>query len=429
MAVAAPVADRNSQISRRVLEMFFQGYGPRDFTVRFSSGEEWGPDAGQPSRFTLALKHPGSVRAMFWPPSPVTTGKAYIYDDFDVEGDMHAFLEFCNYLYKLPKTLGLKQKLSSAWNLLRLPDQKTGHTGRRSVQLTGKKHSVERDRAAVTYHYNVPNPAWEKILGPTMGYTMGIFDHDQESVDAAQERKFDLLCRKMRIKPGDKLLDIGCGWGGLMMHAARHYGAETLGVTISETQVAYAVESIARAGLSDRCRVELRDYRDIPLRPTFDQIVIVEVLEHFGVRQFPDFFRRSREMLQPCGRLMLQQITLQGDRDTTAAPEFNQEYVFPDGELAPTSTTLRAAETAGLEIRDVESFREHYVLTLRRWLENAETHHDEIVAATDEANFRVFRLYFAGAAYGFRTNVYNVHQMLFVKPDGISSGMSLARTT
>ncbi|MBN8625090.1 MAG: class I SAM-dependent methyltransferase, partial [Planctomycetes bacterium] len=122
-------------------------------------------------------------------------------------------------------------------------------------------------------------------------------------------------------------------------------------------------------------------------------------------------------------------ITLHGDRDTTAAPEFNQEYVFPDGELAPTSTTLRAAESAGMEIRDVESFREHYVLTLRGWLKNAEQNHDAIVAATDEANFRVFRLYFAGACYGFRTNVYNLHQMLFVKPDGVSSGMSLARTS
>jgi cyclopropane-fatty-acyl-phospholipid synthase len=429
MAVTAQAADRNVQIGLAVLEIFLAGYGPRDFSVRFSNGYEWGPTPGQPSRFTLVMKQPGSVRSMFWPPSPVTTGKAYIYDDYDVEGDMHAFLDFCNYLYKLPKTLGVKQKLATAWNLLRLPNDKGGRSGRQSVQLSGKKHSVERDRAAVTYHYNVPNACWEKILGPTMGYTSGVYEDENETVCAPQTRKFDLLCRKMRIKPGDKLLDIGCGWGGLMMHAAKHYGAETYGVTISENQVAYANEAIARAGLSSQCRVELRDYRDIPLRPTFNQIVIVEVLEHFGVPQFPDFFRRCREMLMPTGRLMLQQITLHGDRDTTAAPEFNQEYVFPDGELAPTSTTLRAAESAGMEIRDVESFREHYVLTLRGWLKNAEQNHDAIVAATDEANFRVFRLYFAGACYGFRTNVYNLHQMLFVKPDGVSSGMSLARTS
>jgi len=426
MAIATRSTDRNVELSRSVLEVFLRRYGPRDFAVRFSNGEEWPADDGQACRFTLVMKHPGSIRAMFWPPSPVTTGKAYLYDDYDVEGDMLAFLEFCNYLYKMPKTLSVGEKLRTAYLLLKLPNKRAAEQGRQSVQLAGKKHSVERDKDAVCYHYNFPSECFEMMIGPTMAYTSGLFEDENEDLETSQIRKFDLLCRKMRLKPGDKLLDIGCGWGGLLIHAAKNYGAQALGITISEKQIAWAEERIAEAGVADRCRVELRDYRDLPLRPTFDKIVIVEVLEHIGVAQFPDCFSRCFKMLQPQGSLMLQQITLSGDRDTTAAPEFNQQYVFPDGELAPVSTSIRAAEKAGFEIRDLEGFRESYVLTLKRWLANTEARHDDIVAASDEAGYRVFRLYFAGACFGFRTNVYNLQQMLFTKPDGFESGMPLA---
>ena len=419
MAVVAPTLDRNVELSRGILQHLFRGYGPRDFTVRFWDADEWLPDAGQESKFTWVLKHPGALRSAYVPPTGANFGAAYLYDDFDVEGDMVEFVRLGNYLHHYAnKNLTIFDRILLGWRIMKLPNTPKPRAGHKAAKMEGKMHSTDRDRQAISYHYDFSNKCFELMLGPLMTYSSGVFESDDEALTPAQERKLDMLCRKLRLKPGERLLDIGSGWGGLIMHAAKNYGVEAVGITISKEQAALTRERIAKAGLSDRCRVELRDYRELDPKQPFDKMVTVEVLEHFGGSTFPTFFKKCYEVLKPRGTFMIQQITLSGTEDTTAAPDFSRSYVFPDGELTPVSTTLRAAEGAGFEVRDVECIREHYITTCRHWLANTENYHDEIVSTTSEAGYRMFRIYFAAACYGFLTNVYNLHQVLVSKPDG-----------
>lgn len=431
MSVAVAAVDRHVETSRRLLRDLLRWYGPRDFTVRFWDADEWLPDEGRPSKFTWVLKHPGALRAAYVPPTAPAFGAAYLYDDFDVEGDMVEFVRMANYLHHTARSrLKWLDHIGLGWRVMKLPNTKQPRTGHQAAKVSGEMHSVERDRQAISYHYDFSNKCFEWMLGSrTMCYASGVFERDDEDLDTAQIRKLDMLCRKLRLKPGERLLDVGSGWGGLVMHAAQHFGVEAVGVTISKEQAACSRERIAAAGLADRCRIDLVDYRNIDPAEKFDKIVTVEVMEHFGGENFPTFFRKCRQLLKPRGAMLIQQITLTKQEDTTAAPDFSRTFVFPDGELTPVSTTLRAAEGEGFEVRDVESIREHYILTLAHWLRNTEEHHDDIVATTSEAGYRMFRIYFAAAKYGFLTNVYNLHQVLLANPDDAAqSGMPMSRT-
>ena len=418
----APVTD-----VRRVLEEILSGLRPRFFDVRFWDGSVW-PGDSAPPRFTLVLRHPGAVRRMFWPPRPLSFASAYVYDDFDVEGDMLAFPQLCDYLVRGAAALSLARQLKFAWRVWRLPRLDRPRAGRQPARLLGRPHSRERDRAAICYHYDLPDQFFEKILDPFMQYTSGVFESPEESLEAAQQRKLDLICRKLRLRAGDRLLDIGCGWGGLATFAAKNYGAQVIGVTLSRAQAEWSRARIRAAGLEDRCRIELADYRDLDEGEPFDRITTVEVAEHFGGEQFPTYMDKCWRLLRPGGAILHQQITLTGEAGMpTLAGAFMHAFVFPDAELLPVSFTLRCAEQRGFEVRDVEGFREHYPLTLKHWLTNLESHETELVAATDEATYRIFRLYFAGAAFDFEKGIYNVHQVLLAKPNGGQSGLPLSR--
>ena len=412
--------------SRRVLQKLFAGLHSRPFDVRFWDGSTW-PGNAASSKFTLVLRHAGTVRRMFWPPGPLNFAAAYVYDDFDIEGDVLAFHDLCDYLENDVRKQPLVRRLRLAWNLWRLPRLKRLRAGRDPVQLAGALHSRERDRAAIRYHYDQPTVFFEKLLGPAMLYTSGVWESPSESLEVAQERKLDTICRKLRLKAGDRLLDIGCGWGMLGMHAAKNYGAQTVGVTISQPGADWARERIRAEGQESRCRVEVLDYRDLPDNEPFDKISCVEVGEHFGVSQYPTYWKKCKSLLRPGGTVLHQQIELSDTAMPKAAIAFSQRFVFPDGELVPLNVLLRPAEEAGLEIRDVEGLREHYPLTLKHWLANLEANEKELIAATDEATYRSFRLYLAGAAWGFNHNVYNLYQILLVKPDACRSGLPLSR--
>lgn len=422
MATMTETTDRQVQTSLSVLQDMLRGYRPRDFAVRCWDGTTWDPEPGRPANFTLVLNHPGSVRAMFWPPRPLTMGQALLYDDFNVEGDMVAFAGLCHHLSGLKRSLSAARRLRLGWRLWNLPRVERPRTGRQAVKLSGAVHSRERDRQAIAYHYDTSNEFFALILDPSMTYTSGIWVGPEDDLATAQERKLDLICRKLRLKPGDRFLDVGCGWGGLVRHAARNYGAHAVGATISEKQVELAREKVGEDGLGDRCRVELVDYRDVDEGRPFDAIAIVEVGEHFGAEHTPEFFRKCWRLLRPGGQILMQQITLARGEGLAAAREFSQHYVFPDGELLPVSRLCAAAEQTGFEVRDAECLRQHYPFTLRAWLHNLEARHDEVVKATDEATYRAFRLYFAGACNGFLMNVYQLHQILFVKPDPSATG-------
>ena len=400
-------------------------YGPRDFAVRAWDGSVWEPEAGQPARCTLVLQHPGAVRKMFWPPRPYTLGEAYIYDDIDIEGDIHAFFAVLGYLYELRSSQSLGQKLRRLRRLFALPGGEKPRTGRLAARLSGALHSVERDRQAVAYHYDVSNDFYQLWLDRRMIYTCAYFADASDDIDRAQERKLDYICRKLRLLPGDRLLDIGCGWGGLAMYAAQQYGVHALGITVSQQQVDLAQERIRQAGLQDRCRVEFQDYREVS--GTFDKLVSIGMFEQIGGEMLPIYFQKAYSLLRPGGVFLNHGISVSGWEGKPRAEAFSQRYVFPDGELKPIHVTLQAAEKARLEVRDVESLREHYTLTLKSWLQRLEARAEEAKKLTNETSYRIWRLFMAGAVDGFSAAHVNLYQTLLVKPDRGVSGLPLTR--
>ncbi|HTU90376.1 MAG TPA: cyclopropane-fatty-acyl-phospholipid synthase family protein [Gemmataceae bacterium] len=425
MTMSAAVSkDAAVQASFDFLGEVLAGYGPRDFAVRAWDGSTWEPDAGQPARFTLVLQHPGAVRKMFWPPRPYTLGEAYIYDDIDIEGDIHAFFAVISYLYEMRP--GLRRRLRWLRRLFALPGGERPRAGRLAAQLSGSVHSRERDRQAISYHYDVSNDFYQLWLDRRMIYSCAYFADPGDDIDRAQERKLDYICRKLRLLPGDRLLDIGCGWGGLVMYAAQQYGVHALGITLSRQQVELAQLRIRQAGLQDRCRVEYQDYREAT--GTFDKLVSVGMFEHVGGKMLPLYFQKANSLLRPGGVFLNQGIALSGWEKKPRGQPFSQRYVFPDGELKSIHATLKAAEQERLEVRDVESLREHYILTLQNWLRRLEAHAEEARKLTNEATYRIWRMYMAGSADGFRAARGNIYQTLLVKSERGVSGLPLTRT-
>lgn len=426
MATQLLTADRTVSASRKFLEVLAEGYRPRDFAVRFWDGSEWGPEPGQPANFTFVLNHPAAVRKMFWPPNGVAFAEAYVFDDFDIAGDIFAFMRFAQHM-NANQPHGWK-RVRQGLRLLGLP--KSGGRPRVDhppIRLRGRKHSLERDRDVIGYHYDLSNDFFGLWLDQELLYTCAYFTDVDQDLETAQRQKIDYVCRKLRLKPGERMLDIGCGWGALVMHAARHYGVEAVGITLSRKQVEKANERIAAAGLQDRCRVEYRDYREMTDAKGFDKIACVGMLEHLGEMMIPVFFRCAYALLKPGGVLMNHGLTLKANTPYPKWTKFARQYVFPDGELRPVTSSLLGAEAAGFEIRDVESLRDHYAITLRHWVRRLEARRDEVVAATSEATYRVFRLYLAGAMVGMRNGVYNLHQSVLAKPVNGETGLPLTR--
>jgi cyclopropane-fatty-acyl-phospholipid synthase len=410
---------------------FFQAllgdYHPRDFTLRLWDGSQWPAETDSP-RFTLVLEHPGALRRMFQDTaSDLSLAEAYVYDDFDIEGDIEATFPVADYIMSLGRSLATRLRLG--WELLHLPgDRRPGEDGRQAATLSGQPHSIERDRQAVIYHYDVSNSFYALWLDRCMVYSCAYFATPDEDLDIAQERKMDYLCRKLRLRPGERLLDIGCGWGGLVIHAAQHYGVDALGITLSRPQAELANERIREGGLSDRCRVEVRDYRELDEAGGFDKLVSVGMFEHVGEALLPVYFQQAWRLLRPGGAFLNHGIARRATDPLPKGATFNDRYVFPDGELVPIGATLSHAEETGFEVRDVESLREHYALTLRHWVRRLEAHHDEVLKVVDEPTYRVWRLFMSGSAYGFSVGRLNVYQALLVKPDGGDSRLPLTRT-
>jgi cyclopropane-fatty-acyl-phospholipid synthase len=403
--------------------------GPtRAFSVRLWDGQELEPSAGAETRFTLVLTHAGALRAFLWPPTQLNMAEAYVRGDIEIEGDLFSVFALADSLL-VERRWGVAERLSLARRLLALPARRRPSAGRAPARLRGRRFSRARDRDAVTYHYDTSNEFFASYLDERMVYTCAYFESPDDELDAAQEQKLDLVCRKLRMRDGERLLDIGCGWGALVMHAVENYGVEALGITLSEAQAELANARIRTAGLADRCRVEVRDYRDLDAPGAFDKVASICMFEAVGEEFLPDFFARAAAFLRPGGVFLNQGVARNYHFERTArrGPSFMERYVFPDGGVVPISTALRAAEHAGLEVRDVESLREHYELTLRHWAARLAEHRDDAIRATDEQTYRVWRLYLPGSAYGMKTGRLNVYQALFAKPDNGASGLPLTR--
>ena len=420
---AAPVADPATRVSREVLAGLFGPPEDRTFAVRLWDGTVEEPQ--DDPRFTLVLRRPGALRRMLLPPTDLSLGEAYLRDDFDVEGDME---EAASLAAKVAAAR-LRSPTVLARLLSRLPALPTDDllvkgngASRRVPSLSGRQHSRERDAEAVRFHYDAGNEFYALWLDERMVYSCAYFQTAEEDIDSAQRAKLDYICRKLRLEPGESLLDIGCGWGGLVLHAAERYGVRATGITLSEPQAALARDRIAEAGLGDRCRVEVRDYRDLPRGTTFDKVVSVGMFEHVGRAKLPGYFAAAYRLTRPGGLFLNHGIVTLTPASVPARlarnalgrrTSFIQRHVFPDGELVTPGEVLRFAEAAGFETRDVESLREHYALTLRRWVRRLEDRHDEARRLADERTYRTWRLYMAACARAFATGRIGVVQALF----------------
>ena len=417
---------RATELTLRLLQKLVSGKSALNVGFRLWDGTGWPDD--RPHKATLVLKHPGALRSMFLPGTEVGLGEAYLYDDFDVEGDLEAVFSLADDISQ--DALGMLAKVRAARDLLKLPSRADRKPSRRGpAQLKGKSHSIERDRRAVTYHYDVSNDFYSLWLDRRMVYSSAYFESPDDDLDRAQENKLDYICRKLRLRPGQRLLDIGCGWGGLVIHAAQHYGTEATGITVSSPQADLANARIAEAGLTDRCRVKVCDYRIVDGPGRYDALVSVGMFEHVGVKLLPTYFSRALMLLKPGGVFLNHGIARRAGKKLLKGPSFSDVYVFPDGELTPISTSLRAAEEAGFEVRDVESLREHYALTLRHWVRRLEANHDQALHYIDELTYRVWRLFMSGSAHFFKVGRLNVYQALLIRQgEAGRSGQPLTRT-
>ena len=414
-------------VARRAAALVFGEPGQRHFTLRYWTGLEEAPRAGA-SAFTLVLTQPGSLRRMLLPPSELSMARAFVQGHVHVEGSVERATSLAP---AIAARLASPRRLAGLVRLLlQLPGSHddAGTRGRWRRRLTGRPHGPARDAAAIRHHYDVGNDFYRLWLDDRLVYSCAYFGDECEGIDTAQESKLEYICRKLRLRPGERLLDVGCGWGALIRHAARHHGVHALGITLSPSQLSLAREGIAAEGLDRHCRVELRDYRDLAGERPFDKVVSVGMVEHVGHRQLERYFHTLFGLTAPGGLFLNHGIVSLEDARPRGLAErvwrrfwrtgrFIDRYVFPDGEL-PTFTAMSAgAERAGYEVQDVESLRRHYVLTLRRWLARLEARATDAVALVGAATLRTWQLYLGASAHAFALGRIGLVQMLLARPD------------
>ncbi|MGZ4794258.1 MAG: class I SAM-dependent methyltransferase [Acidimicrobiia bacterium] len=405
-----------------LLALVFSGPPP----VRF---EFWdGSAAGaEDAPGTIRFRSPDALRRALWSPDELGLGRAYVAGDADLDGDV---VETMRALEVDPpngrtrvQILREAVRAARALGVVGPPPPPPPEEAR----VRGRLHSPRRDAQAISHHYDVGNDFYRLVLGPTLTYSCARWGDATHTLDEAQAAKHDLVCCKLGLpgRPGLRLLDVGCGWGSLATHAAQEYGAAVVGVTISEEQRAAAQARVAAAGVDDRVEIRLQDYRDLR-GETFDAVSSVGMFEHVGAARMADYFRTIRALVRPGGRFLNHAISKVGG-SRLGRRSFVGRYVFPDGELIDVSDVVGAFETAGFEVRDVESLREHYAQTLRAWIANLEEHWDDAVREVGDGRARVWRAYMAGSVVGFEVGRISIHQVLGVVPDAGRSGMPWRR--
>jgi cyclopropane-fatty-acyl-phospholipid synthase len=356
---------------------------------------------------SLRLKSPSAARYLI-KPSLDSLGEAYVEGHLEVDGRITDIVEI-------------------AEALARDADERAGR-GRLPSWIAW--HTRKSDRSAIEYHYDVSNAFYQTFLDPRMVYSCAYFDHPERDLASAQVAKLDHVCRKLRLQPGETLLDIGCGWGAMVIHAAREFGVRAVGITLSSRQHELATERVAQAGLSDRVEIRLQDYRDVPGEAVFDKISSIGMFEHVGLKNLREYFGVVHRLLKPDGIAMNHGIT-SSDADNRSvglgAGDFIDRYVFPDGELPHVSLAIRELSAAGLELVDAESLRRHYALTLRHWSDAFERRFDQLEALAGTQRARIWRIYLAGCAHAFARGWINIYQLLAIRSERGSSPLPLTR--
>jgi cyclopropane-fatty-acyl-phospholipid synthase len=363
----------------------------------------------------LVLRSPRALSYLISAPSSLGLARAFVAGDLEIHGDLyHALTAIWSShigLLSWPERLRVLRNVDP--KALRWADAPPEEYGARRLR-TGLRHSKQRDAAAISHHYDVSNTFYEWVLGPSMTYTCACYPADKATLEEAQAHKYDLVCRKLGLEPGMRLLDVGCGWGGMVRFAAEHYGVQALGVTLSRRQAEWAKERIASDGLGHLAEVRFSDYRDIS-ETAFDAISSIGLTEHIGKANLPSYFSFLAGRLRPQGRLLNHCIT----RPTTTEPNqfggFIDRYVFPDGELEGVGVIVSAMQDHGFEVRHEENLREHYARTLAGWCANLAEHWDDAVAEVGGGRARVWALYMAGSRLGFERHTIELHQVLGAK--------------
>lgn len=385
-----------------------------------------GSEAGPPGGPVVVVRNRRALRRLLFKPGELGLARAWVAGDLEIEGDLYEVLErLSGFIWErgegapsLRTALADPAFRSAVRGLFKLagppiPPAPPREEARRARHL--HLHTRRSDRQAISHHYDVGNDFYSLVLGPSMVYSCAYWE-EQGTLESAQRDKLDLICRKLGLRPGARLLDVGCGWGSLALHAAQEYDAQVVGVTLSQEQAAFARKRVADAGLTDRVEIRVQDYRDVPDGP-YDAISSVGMAEHVGAEKYLEYAGRLYGLLAPGGRLLNHQIARRPRQDESAyaVDAFIDAYVFPDGELAPVGTTVTQLERAGFEVRDVESIREHYALTLRQWVKNLESAWDKALHLTTPGRARVWRLYMAASALAFEHNRIGVNQVLAVR--------------
>jgi cyclopropane-fatty-acyl-phospholipid synthase len=394
-----------------------------------------GSEAGELGAPVLVLKDRRALRRLLWSPNELGLGRAYVAGEITVDGDLYGALdrvsELVRQVNKRERSIepALRREILRAFISLRAVGPAPAPPAEES-RLYGAKHSVGRDRAAISHHYDVGNDFYRIVLGESMVYSCAYWTSAEPgyTLEQAQRDKLDLICRKLALEPDMRILDVGCGWGSLVLHAAQNYGVDAIGITLSREQAEYARARVSEAGLDKRVEIRVQDYRQIDDGP-FDAIASIGMAEHVGLERFAEYSASMYRLLRSGGRLLNHQIAALHPAADAPAPKrgiarlrsakpartFIDAYVFPDGQLVPLGTTAGLLEEAGFEVRDIEALREHYGRTLRAWVANLDADWDRAVELTSPGRARVWRLYMAGSALSFEQARLGVNQILAVK--------------
>jgi len=413
-----------------VLEPFIGLVAGTGLPVRFEfwDGSALGPTDGVG---TLHIRSADAVRRILWSPGELGVARAFVAGDLTIDGDIYQLLRTLHDasprdlrqvgLRTVPTMVDAARRLGVLGPPLPAPPEE--------CRPVGRLHSRARDATVISHHYDVGNAFYRLVLGPSMTYSCARFVEAGTTLEEAQSAKHELVCRKLGLDtvPGARLLDVGCGWGTMAMHAARVHGARVVGVALSREQVDEATRRVSEAGLDGQVEIRLQDYRDLR-GERFDAISSIGMFEHVGTERMALYFETLHELLTPTGRLLNHAISTPGG-SRLGRRSFVGRYVFPDGELVDVSEVVRAMQRAGFEVRDVESLREHYSRTLHHWVANLEEHWDEAVALVGLPRANIWRLYMAASANGFDDGGLAIHQVLGVIPGpGGSSAMPPTRT-
>ncbi|MFF8405773.1 class I SAM-dependent methyltransferase [Streptomyces sp. NPDC015684] len=425
----ADAASRLTSVAEQLLG------APLPLRIRAWDGSQSGP----PGVPTLVVRNRRALRRLLFKPGELGLARAWVAGDLDIEGDLYTALEVVagsvwergEDARTLAEALRDPDVRAAGRELLRLVGPPIPPTPpREEVRRRRHLHTRRSDKRAISHHYDVGNDFYELVLGPSMVYSCAYWEEDG-TLESAQRDKLELVCVKLGLTPGQRLLDVGCGWGSMVIHAAREHGVSAVGITLSQEQAAYARKRVADEGLTDRVEIRVQDYRDVADGP-FDAISSVGMAEHVGAERYLEYANRLYALLKPGGRLLNHQIARrpQGDETAYRVDPFIDSYVFPDGELAPLGTTVTQLERAGFEVRDVESLREHYARTLRHWVARLEAGWGRAVRLTGPGRARVWRLYMAACALAFERNRIGVNQVLAVRPPETGvSGLPLRTRT